>query len=88
MSDKELQLKLLYYGHSLVDMQLLGGALESDGIDYLVKRDVGLPDMAPGVFFSPATEVKLYVADTDWFKAEALAMLVLGDEWQPPRGEM
>ena len=51
MSDKELQLKLLYYGHSLVDMQLLGGALESDGIDYLVKRDVGLPDMAPGVFF-------------------------------------
>ena len=88
MSDKELKLKLLYYGHSNVEMQLLCGALESDGIDYLVKRDVGLPDMAPGGFFSPATEVKLYVADTDWVKAEALATLVLGDEWLPPTDEV
>ena len=85
VSDKELQLKLLYYGHSQVELQLLAGALDSEGIDYLLKRDVGLIDMAPATMFSPATEIKLYVAETDWVKAEPLAQLVVGDQWYPPK---
>jgi len=84
MSDKELNLKLLYFGHNEVELSLLGGALESDGIPFLVKRDVGMASQVPTVFFSPATETSLYVAQTDWVRAEGLAQLVLGDEWERP----
>ena len=82
--DKELDLKLLYFGHSEVELNLLEGALESDGIPYLLKRDVGLASQAPSVFFSPATEVSLYVSQSDWVRAEGLAQLVLGDGWERP----
>ena len=82
--DGELKLRLLYYGHSEVELSLVQGALESEDIPCLVKRDVGMPSMAPSVFFSPATEVKLYVEESDWVTAEELARQVLGDEWEPP----
>ena len=84
LSEKELDLRLLYFGHSDVELSLIEGALESDGIAYLLKRDVGLSSMAPSIFFAPALEVSLYVSRTDWVRAEGLAQLVLGDEWQRP----
>ena len=84
MTDKSVDLRLLYLGHSTVEMALLKGALESEGIACVEKRDVGLADQAPSVFFSPALESKLYVATADWVKAEELAHTVLGEDYQPP----
>jgi hypothetical protein len=84
MTNNDIDMKLLYLGHNNVEMALLKGALESEGIACVEKRDVGLADQAPSVFFSPALESKLYVATADWVKAEELAHTVLGDDYQPP----
>jgi hypothetical protein len=85
LSDKKLELRLLYRGHSMLELSLLSGVLESERIEFLQKRDAGLAEMAPSVFFSPLLEVQIYVAAADWVKAEALAQLVLGEDWQPPQ---
>jgi hypothetical protein len=84
MKDNEVSLKLLYLGHNNVEMSLLKGALESEGIACVEKRDVGMVDQAPSRFYSPATESKLYVAAADWVKAEELARTVIGDDYEPP----
>jgi hypothetical protein len=82
-----IDLKLLYYGHSRIEMALLKGALESEAIPHVERREVGLAEQAPSIFFTPATEVKLYVAAVDWVRAEALARRVLGEEWDAPTEE-
>jgi len=87
MNDNEVTLKLLYLGHNNVEMSLLKGALESEGIACVEKRDVGMVDQVPSVFYSPAMESKLYVAAADWVKAEELAHTVLGDSYAPPADE-
>jgi hypothetical protein len=87
MTDNELDLRILYLGHNSVEMALLKGALESEGIACVEKRDIGLADQAPSVFFAPALESKLYVSAADWVKAEELAHIVLGEDYRTPPQE-
>jgi hypothetical protein len=80
----ELKLRLLYVGHEGAEIVVLTGALDSAEIPYLQKRDFGMQSQAPAVFFSPGTEVKVYVSDEDWEAAVDTAHTVLGDDWQEP----
>ena len=85
--DKQLELRLLYLGHDMVEMAILMGALKSHQIPYVEKRDIGLGLQIATVFYSPATEAKLYVSRSDWVRAEELALTVLGTDWEVPPDE-
>lgn len=87
MTKNELYLRLLYFGHDSAEIAILTGALDSAEIPYIPKRDFGLQSHAPAVFYSPGTEVKLYVSGEDWAKAEELARTVLGEAWEEPQDE-
>ena len=87
MNDTELKLRVLYYGHDQTEISVLCGALDSADIPFIQKRDFGLLNHAPAVFFSPGTEVKIYVAETDWVRAAELAQTVLGEDWEEPPPE-
>ncbi len=85
--DEYLELRLLYLGHDMVEMAILMGALKSNDIPYIEKRDIGLGLQIATVFYSPATEAKLYVSRSDWVRAEELALTVLGASWEVPPDE-
>jgi hypothetical protein len=85
--DEYLELRLLYLGHDMVEMAILMGALKSNGVPYVEKRDIGLGLQIATIFYSPATEARLYVARTDWVRAEELALTVLGENWEVPPDE-
>jgi len=87
MTDNEVDLKLLYFGHDAAELALLQGALDLAEIPFIPKRDFGLQSHAPAVFFSPGTETAIYVSQEDWDPALDLARNVLGDEWEPPEEE-
>jgi len=87
MTEKELDLRLLYFGHDGAEIALLTGALDSAEIPYIPKRDFGLQSHAPAVFYSPGTEVKIYVSGEDWESAVDLARTVLGESWAEPKDE-
>lgn len=89
MSHKKLgggkvPLRLLYLGHSGLQITILTGALESNDIPFIIKREFGLQDQAPTFFFSPGTEAKIYVAEGDWERAVEMAQTVLGEDWEEP----
>jgi hypothetical protein len=84
MAEDHLKLRLLFVGHDGAEIVVLTGALDSAEIPYLQKRDFGMQSQAPAVFFSPGTEVKLYVSEEDWPDAVDTARTVLGDDWQEP----
>ncbi len=85
--DKNLELRLLYLGHDMVELSILSGALESNDIPYIEKRDIGLGLQIATVFYSPVSEAKLYVSRSDWVRAEELALTVLGESWEIPPDE-
>ena len=87
MTEKELDLRLLYFGHDGAEIAILTGALDSAEIPYIPKRDFGLQSLAPAVFYSPGTEVKIYVSGEDWESAVDLARTVLGESWAEPKDE-
>jgi hypothetical protein len=87
MTDNELNLKLLYFGHDGAEIAILTGALDAADIPYIPKRDFGLQSHAPAVFYSPGTEVKVYVSGEDWEQASDLARTVLGETWEEPIDE-
>jgi len=87
MHDSDLDLKLLYFGHDGAEIAILTGALDSAEIPYIPKRDFGLQSHAPAVFYSPGTEVKVYVSGEDWDRASDLARTVLGESWVEPHDE-
>lgn len=87
MGDDKVKLRLLYIGHSGAEIAILTGALDTQGVPFIMKREFGLQDQAPTVFFSPGTEAKIYVAEGDWERAVEMAQTVLGEEWEEPPGE-
>jgi hypothetical protein len=84
MTDNDLDLRLLYFGHDAAELVLLQGALDAAAIPYIPKRDFGLQSHAPAVFYSPGTETAIYVSAEDWDRATDLTRTVLGDDWEPP----
>jgi hypothetical protein len=87
MTENELDLRLLYFGHDGAEIVILTGALDSAEIPYIPKREFGLQSHAPAVFYSPGTEVKIYVSGEDWESAVDLARTVLGESWAEPKDE-
>lgn len=87
MINNDLRLRLLYFGHDGTEIAILTGALDAAEIPYIPKRDFGLQSHAPAVFFSPGTEVKIYVSAEDWAQATDLARTVLGESWAEPDEE-
>lgn len=81
--DKNLELRLLYLGHDMVELSILMGALKSNDIPYIEKRDIGLGLQ----IYSPVSKAKLYVSRYDWVRAEELALTVLGTSWEVPPDE-
>lgn len=81
--DKNLELRLLYLGHDMVEVSILMGALKSNDIPYIEKRDIGIGLQIATV----ASETKLYVSRSDWVRAEELALIVLGATWEVPPDE-
>ena len=79
-----LDLRLLYVSHDMVELTILAGALKSHDIPYFEKRDIGPGLQMPTAF---ANEAMLYVSRSDWVRAEELALNVLGSSWEPPPDE-
>ena len=88
MVKSDLDLRMLYYGHDQTELSVLCGALESADIPFIQKRAFGFISHAPAVFFSPGTEVRIYVSERDWVRAVELAQTVLGEDWEEPPPEI